>query len=359
MTVANEHTLGPQYSNAVRALEWAAECPKVLLSDVAPPAVEIPDFIRRRHPQALPRPGAQELRRRLEALHRQVTRRDELLLHALAHHRVLTTDQIAAAAFSSVTTARHRLAKLHQLGLIRSFRRRTAGHGMGPSHCQLGLLGAGWIASHCASRAVHGWRADRAASAQASSHLRHLVGLNQLIISQAAVARSRHDAALTRWWSEVDCDTWCGETVQPDARIEWTERGRRIEALVEYDRGTESHRRLRDKLDRYAQLERDRGVACWVLLAFTSSRRESAVRRSLIGARVDVPVATTVALDDAAFTEPLWTPLGSATPHRLIALADQPLPNASLERARHAHRPWRYRESTDRKEMPIGPIDAD
>jgi hypothetical protein len=51
-----------------------------------------------------------------------LTDRDRELVCLVARHRVLTTDQLAALAFGKITTARHRLAVLVRLGLLRRFR---------------------------------------------------------------------------------------------------------------------------------------------------------------------------------------------------------------------------------------------
>jgi DNA-binding CsgD family transcriptional regulator len=51
-----------------------------------------------------------------------LTDRDRELVRLVARHRVLTTDQLAALAFGNITTARHRLAVLVRLGLLRRVR---------------------------------------------------------------------------------------------------------------------------------------------------------------------------------------------------------------------------------------------
>ena len=180
-----------------------------------------------------------------------------------------------------------------------------------------------------------------------------------MVISLASANKDRPDSRLQRWWSEVDCDSWCGDIVQPDARLIWTEGDRSVEALLEYDRGTEPHHRLLTKLDGYARLEQDRGVSCWVLLAFTSARREAAVRRTLHTHAVDVPVATTSVTPTAAPAEPLWRPLAGDPAVRLIDLLTVPRPTAALARARQADREWKYREVITGKETFIGPFIAD
>jgi len=70
-----------------------------------------------------------------------LTDRDRELTRLVGRHRVLTTDQLATLRFSNLTTARHRLSVLVQLGLLRRFRphRDT---GSAPWHYVLGPVGA-------------------------------------------------------------------------------------------------------------------------------------------------------------------------------------------------------------------------
>jgi hypothetical protein len=51
-----------------------------------------------------------------------LTGRDRELVRLVAVHRVLTTGQLAALGFGNITTARHRLAVLVRIGLLRRFR---------------------------------------------------------------------------------------------------------------------------------------------------------------------------------------------------------------------------------------------
>jgi hypothetical protein len=54
-----------------------------------------------------------------------LTGRDRRLVRLVAEHRVLTTGQLCALWFDSPITARHRLAELERLGLLRRPGRRT------------------------------------------------------------------------------------------------------------------------------------------------------------------------------------------------------------------------------------------
>jgi hypothetical protein len=70
-----------------------------------------------------------------------LTDRDRELVRLVARHRVLTTDQLAALAFGNITTARHRLAVVVRLGLLRRFRPHLQ-TGSAPWHYVLGPIGA-------------------------------------------------------------------------------------------------------------------------------------------------------------------------------------------------------------------------
>jgi hypothetical protein len=73
-----------------------------------------------------------------------LTGRDRELVRLVAVHRVLTTDQLAALAFGSVITARHRLAVLVRIRLLRRFRPHPP-EGSAPWHYVLGAVGAAML----------------------------------------------------------------------------------------------------------------------------------------------------------------------------------------------------------------------
>jgi hypothetical protein len=96
-----------------------------------------------------------------------LTDRDRLLVRCVAQHRVLTTGQLAALGFGSITTARHRLAVLVLAvlvltGLLRRFRPHGPA-GSAPWHYVLGPVGAALLGVE--DRDEHRWaphvRADR------------------------------------------------------------------------------------------------------------------------------------------------------------------------------------------------------
>jgi hypothetical protein len=80
--------------------------------------------------------GGRSAAQRLAALAGRLTDRDRTLCRLLHQHRVLTTPQLIDLAFPSRNAAEHRLAILHQLGVLDRFR---------PHHTPAGPL---WLPLH-------------------------------------------------------------------------------------------------------------------------------------------------------------------------------------------------------------------
>jgi Replication-relaxation len=118
-----------------------------------------------------------------------LTSRDRQLVRAVGEHRVLATGQLAALGFGSVITARHRLAELVRLGVLRRFRphRDT---GSAPWHYLLGPVGAVLLGAEDADekRWLAAVRADRQLALERSQRLAHLVGVNWFFAALAARA---------------------------------------------------------------------------------------------------------------------------------------------------------------------------
>jgi len=99
-----------------------------------------------------------------------LTDRDRYLVRIVGEHRVLTTGQLCALAFSNVTTARHRLTVLARLGALRQFRPHRD-LGSAPWHYLPGRVGAAVLGAE--DRDDRMWasrvRADRQLALQRSS----------------------------------------------------------------------------------------------------------------------------------------------------------------------------------------------
>ena len=278
-----------------------------------------------------------------------LTDRDRKLVRQVAEHRVLTTDQVAAVAFSSVITARHRLSMLVGLGVLRRFRPRRE-TGSAPWHYVLGPIGAALLGVE--DRDERKWapqvRADRQLALERSQRLGHMTGVNWFYVALARHAREHGGGELRAWVSEQQTadylysGTWVtGHEPHPDGLGIWAEDGRDIVFLLEFDTGTEHLRQLADKLAGYAERARyNLAFQVPILFCFLTPRREQSARKALaaIGTSHGLQIAT-AALDPSVTCPacgPAWMPLhGGHGPMRLIDL-DDVLPD-----------PWRVAREQD------------
>ncbi|MGH3200553.1 MAG: replication-relaxation family protein [Streptosporangiaceae bacterium] len=286
-----------------------------------------------------------------------LTGRDRHLVRLVGEHRVLTTGQLAALGFGSLTTARHRLAVLVRIGLLRRFRPHPP-TGSAPWHYVLGPVGAALLGAE--DRDERRWapqaRADRQLGLERSPRLGQMTGRNWFVAARARHARE-HGGELAEWLNEADTAARYeyaavrsddrARLPRPDGAGTWAEDGQTVSFWLEFDTGTEHLAVLAAKLDGYAVLAgglASHGQPCPVLLfCFGSPRREQAARRALAatsqagGLRI-----ATAALDPAVVSPagPAWLPLHQAAgPAVRLAGLEQALPD-----------PWRdYRERRARE----------
>jgi hypothetical protein len=258
----------------------------------------------------------------------RLTDRDREILLALDEHRVLTVGQLGELFFNSLERARKRLAVLHALGVVDRFRPHRE-RGSHPCHYVLGRHGAIVVA---AVRGVpekeHRHDPARQLSLQRSQQLAHLVGVNGFATSLAHALRTRMPEADLRWFGQRACSRCYGDLVRPDSRLDLTlPHGRSLLAFLEWDRGTETHARLRDKLDRYDDLAIGQGRPVTVLFVVPSDRRERHVLRVLADAPSSVTVLVTTA--ERHHEDPLarnWQEPSAAWRVMLPDLATMPAP---------------------------------
>jgi hypothetical protein len=254
----------------------------------------------------------------------------------VARHRVLITDQLAALRFSNLTTARHRLAVLVRLGVLRRFRPRRE-TGSAPWHYVLGPIGAALLGQE--DRDDKKWlpqvRADRQLALERSQRLGHMTGASWFFVAIARHAREHGGGELLSWLSEQEATarlyetTWDAErSPHPDGLGIWAEQGRDICFLLEYDTGSEHLPLLSDKLPGYAEhARRSLAFKVPILFCFPAPRREQTARKALAAtaASLDLQIAT-AALDPRVTCPacgPTWMPLHSRHgPMRLIDLGD-------------------------------------
>lgn len=309
-----------------------------------------------------------------------LTARDRRLVRVIAEHRVLTTAQLAALGFGSAITARHRLAVLADLGVVRRFRPHRE-VGSAPWHYLLGPVGAALLGAE--DRDERKWlaavRADRQLALQRSQRLDHMIGVNWFFTALAASARQTSDAELRLWLSEAAAIDWLHGQVRvtynhlelphPDGLGEWTERGQETAFLLEYDNGSEHLPQLAAKLGGYGSLAKamaDLDHVCPLLLfCFPDPRREQAARRALVSCH-DAPALriATAAIDPERISPagPVWMPLvpgWTSGPVALCAL-DTALPDPWLDyRVRHALARDRARRTDRQAHWAYDPYDMD
>ncbi len=259
-----------------------------------------------------------------------LTGRDRDLVRLVAVHRVLTTDQLAALAFGSAITARHRLAVLVRIGMLRRFRPHPP-TGSAPWHYVLGPVGAAMLGTE--DRDERRWapqaRADRQLGLERSPRLSHMTGRNWFFAALARHARER-GGELAEWLNEADTAARCelaavrtddrARLPRPDGAGTWAEDGQAVSFVLEYDTGTEHLGVLAGKLDGYYVLAA--GLAwhdqpCPVLLfCFGSPRREQAARRALAATSQAAWLRIATAALDPRLTSPagpVWLPLSGHT----------------------------------------------
>ena len=259
-----------------------------------------------------------------------LTDRDRELTRLVARHRVLTTDQLAALAFGNITTARHRLAVLVRLGVLRRFRPHRA-TGSAPWHYVLGPIGVALLGQE--DRDEKRWlpmvRADRQLALERSQRLGHMTGASWFFVDLVRHAREHGGGELLKWDGEGEASDYmyaCSRELgpRPDGLGVWAQDGTDIAFLLEYDTGTEHLPQLTAKLHGYAENARiNLALTMPLLFCFLTPRREQTARKALAAtaASHDLQIATT-ALDPRATCPACaaaWMPLhGGHPPMRLI-----------------------------------------
>lgn len=262
-------------------------------------------------------PPAPVRRHHLAILAAHLTARDQWLLEMLHEHKVLTSHQILALAYTGARTMRARLRHLTlDLRVLDRFRPRLA-IGTAPEHYVLGPAGAAWLAAgKDMSIKEFGYHRSRAHQIAVSSQLGHAVGTNELFVRLAAASRTDPNGPrLAAWWSERRCLRLWGDLARPDGygHLADASAGRHVRFFLEYDTGTEALTRLAGKLTGYAQLAQATSRPQLVLFRLHSTARETHLHDVLEKLRASVPVATTTPSALAAYgpTGPAYRPVAA------------------------------------------------
>jgi hypothetical protein len=256
-----------------------------------------------------------------------LSERDRLIVRLLDRHRVLTTHQVAEAAFPSIRRTETRMGQLHAMRVVDRFRPFRA-TGSAPYHWVLDHMGA-CIAAW--ERGVDvgqlGWRRERAVDVAASGTLPHLLGVNSFFTALMRAARQRPGCELGEWLSAADAEAEFRrryrQGYRPDGSGEWTEAGVWLPFWLEYVvPSARKAQPLRDRLAAYERAARHESATRLVLIAFEDRARESEERRGL---ETWLPAATAVILPHPTQSpaDALWLPLrpGADQRRRLIELS--------------------------------------
>lgn len=275
----------------------------------------------------------------LPTLSARLTERDYAILTHLHRHRVLTTHQIQRIFFGIPQATRKRMRTLYLLNAVTCFRP-WAGYGAGsaPIHWVLGKAGAAILAARQGITVKElGYNPEIPIAV--SSRLNHQVGVNdffsrlhyyarQLAANPTNTGTSTETgpdegtgAELKAWWSEQQCARLWGDLARPDAWGQWRENGNEIDFFLEHDTGSETLKRVADKLHDYRNLADATGINTPILFWLPSSTRETNLRQLLTA--TDLPVATAVHTHDGdGPAGPVWLPAPAQAGQDRMRLAD-------------------------------------
>jgi hypothetical protein len=251
---------------------------------------------------AVPRGGAA-----VAALASRLTDRDRRIALDCYEHRVLATEQLRRLHFRAARTARERLQELRQLRVLASFRPALhPGQGSAQNHWLLDDAGALVVAAELGlERAELRWHKQASLAIASSSKLTHQLEVNEFFTRLAEEAQTA-GGLLERWWGERRARTALAGIVSPDGYAHLRlPSARSIELLLELDRGTEDHQRLREKARRYGKALPRSDLNAFVLLLVPSAARAAHAADALAASAI--PIAVRV-----------WTPGSGGAPLELV-----------------------------------------
>jgi hypothetical protein len=269
----------------------------------------------------------------IAALASRLTERDRLVALACYEHRVLTTEQLRRLHFGSSRRCRDRLERLYRLRVLDRFRPQLQpGRGSAQHHWVLDEAG-GHVVAACLGleRSELRWRHQAAIAISRSAKLDHQLAVNELFTLLAEEARTA-GGRLAEWWGERRCLAALGGLAAPDAYGTLVLPGRRpVSFLLELDRGTEDHERLRQKARRYAKAL-PRSILAdeqpLLLVAVPTPARRDNTAATLAASSLPIRVLVwTPERSPLAALRDLLSDLDTSTHDRSINLAPLPAPD--------------------------------
>jgi Replication-relaxation len=201
----------------------------------------------------------------------RVTLRDRELLDRLAQHEPLSTSELCLLFFTGARACRGRLLKLEQQKLLSRVYPSREWRG--------GATEALWFLS------PHGRKMIGAPSRRPPGlsipDLEHRRAVASFFIGLVKQGLAAHDEGLYRWLGEHQAQQGTGPSVRPDGFGRYLLKDGEITFYLEVDRGTETTKRVKDKLAAYqralaADRNRDRAN---ILLVCEGRRRLTSLAR--------------------------------------------------------------------------------
>ncbi len=201
----------------------------------------------------------------------RITLRDRELLDRLAQHEPLCTSELCLLFFTGARACRGRLLKLEQQKLLARVYQSREWRG--------GATEALWFLS------PHGRKMIGAPSRRPPGlsipDLEHRRAVASFFLGLVKQGLTAHDEGLYRWLGEQQAQQGTGPSVRPDGFGRYLLKDSEITFYLEIDRGTETTRRIKNKLDAYRQAlaadpHRDRGN---ILLVCEGRRRLTSLAR--------------------------------------------------------------------------------
>ncbi|WP_329049982.1 replication-relaxation family protein [Amycolatopsis sp. NBC_01488] len=260
---------------------------------------------------------------------RTLTTRDRELIALLADHKALTTDQIARLFYGHDNTARKRLVRLTDRGILARFRT-CVRPGSQSWRYTLGTLGAMiHAAAHGDTLPTAAKTREKVLKLAQNPRLNHLLGVNEFFVTLTEHARKNNRCNLAEWWNEQSITEACARIVRPDGYGKWVDGDRATGLFIEYDTGTEKLETVLSKLDGYRELA-SADVAHPILFVLPGVKRQNNFHRlaSANPATLGGLTVASAAAEDLATTGPadaVWLLAGTRTRYRLI---DLPRPTA-------------------------------
>jgi len=226
------------------------------------------------------------------ALASRLTDRDRQIALDCYEHRVLATEQVRRLHFRAIRTARRRLQELRDLYLLTSFRPpRQPGEGSAQHHWVLDENGALVVAAELGlERAELHWHKRAALAIASSSKLAHQLAVNEFFTRLAEDARTA-EGSLETWWGERRARAALANLISPDGYGRLRLPGEPpVGLLLELDRGTEDHQRLREKARRYAKALPRSDLNAFVLVLVPSASRAERAAAELAASAAPIAV---------------------------------------------------------------------